>query len=276
MGRGVPLVIYNTQSPAGRFSPSPSSSLCREGNLRPAIARCSTNSRLAATVVLCRVPPTGCGPKPNAQTYPLGASPWSGTQAGLCFLRGQLVRKRRPGDDLDFQRNNPTPDTAFALEIAVVVALAALIVAIVVVASSGGSSTPDTAFALEIAVVVALAALIVAIVVVASSGACDDREARGGGARHALLTYDQAKAAFLTKASAEASSSAPPSCCAICLSEYGSGGGDERVRVCGIDWWLRTRGTCPYCRAELRPLPRPAMPGGRRATVGRPTVVGEF
>ncbi|KAF8682099.1 hypothetical protein HU200_045079 [Digitaria exilis] len=143
----------------------------------------------------------------------------------------------------------------------------------------------DATTAAEVAAVVTLAVLIVAIVAAsagacgASSGACDDREAaaavhdveRALGA-DALLTYDQAKAAFLTKASAEASSSAPPSCCAICLSEYGSGGGDERVRVvpacghffhaeCGIDWWLRTRGTCPYCRAELRPLPRPAMPG---------------
>ncbi|RLN39776.1 putative RING zinc finger domain superfamily protein [Panicum miliaceum] len=154
--------------------------------------------------------------------------------------------------------------------------------------------TPDAAFALEIAVVAGLVALIVAIVV-ASSGACRD-PAAGAGPRAAavhdveralgadtLVTYDQARAALKGRraSSAEGKEEEALPSCAFCLSEYA--GGDELVRVlpacghffhaeCGIDRWLRTRGTCPYCRAELRPLPRPECPpmppraGG--ATVG--------
>ena len=132
----------------------------------------------------------------------------------------------------------------------------------------------DAATAAEVAAVVALAVLIVAIVA-ASAGACgagraaavhDVERALG---TDTLVTYDQARAALKgRRASAEGEEEAPPSC-ALCLSEYA--GGDELVRVlpacghffhaeCGIDWWLRRRGTCPYCRAELRPLPRPARP----------------
>ncbi|RLN17715.1 putative RING zinc finger domain superfamily protein [Panicum miliaceum] len=143
--------------------------------------------------------------------------------------------------------------------------------------------TPDAAFALEIPVVAGLVVLIVAIVV-ASSGACRDPAAGAGRAAavhdveralgaDTLVTYDQARAALKgrrasSSPSAEGKDEAPPSC-ALCLSEYA--GGDELVRVvpacghffhaeCGIDWWLRTRGTCPYCRAVLRPLPWPECP----------------
>ncbi|CAN6310031.1 unnamed protein product [Urochloa humidicola] len=139
--------------------------------------------------------------------------------------------------------------------------------------------TPDAAFALELAAVAVLVVLIVAIVVV-STGCCEPPAAGAWRATvhdieralgpHTLVTYEQAKAALKGRRA----SSAPPAEgkeeeCAICLSEYA--GGDERVRVlpacghffhaeCGIDWWLRTRGTCPYCRAGLRPLPRPPRP----------------
>ncbi|CAN6282099.1 unnamed protein product [Urochloa humidicola] len=147
--------------------------------------------------------------------------------------------------------------------------------------------TPDAAFALELAAVAVLVVLIVAIVVV-STGGCEPPAAGAGRATvhdveralgpHTLLTYEQAKAGMKSRRAsapppvkgkeAEEEKEAPPSC-AICLSEYASG--DERVRVlpacghffhaeCGIDWWLRTRGTCPYCRAGLRPLPRPPRP----------------
>lgn len=162
------------------------------------------------------------------------------------------------------------------------------------------SMTPDVAFALELAVVAGLALLIVAIVV-ASSGACDP--ATAGAAVHdveralgprTLVTYEQAKAALKSRRAAAATTegkeeeeeAAAPTCCALCLSEYASG--DELVRVvpacghffhaeCGIDRWLQTRGTCPYCRAGLRPLPRtprlecPPMPpraGGGPALLG--------
>jgi len=114
--------------------------------------------------------------------------------------------------------------------------------------------TPDAAFALEIAVVAGLVALIVAIVV-ASSGACRDPAAGPGRAAavhdveralgtDTLVTYDQARAALKgRRASAEGEEEAPASC-ALCLSEYARG--DELVRVlpacghffhaeCGID-----------------------------------------
>ncbi|CAN6298427.1 unnamed protein product [Urochloa humidicola] len=140
--------------------------------------------------------------------------------------------------------------------------------------------TPDAAFALELAAVAGLVVLIVAIVV-ASAGACDceppaaaavDDVERALGPQ-TLVTYEQAKAALKGRRAAAPSATegkeAPPPSCAICLSEYASG--DERMRVlpacghffhaeCGIDWWFRTRGTCPYCRAALRPLPRPECP----------------
>ncbi|CAN6287398.1 unnamed protein product [Urochloa humidicola] len=136
---------------------------------------------------------------------------------------------------------------------------------------------PDAAFALELAAVAGLAVLIVAIVV-ASTGTCDPPAAaaahdveRALGPR-TLVTYEQAKAALKgQRPSAEGEEEEAPSACAICLSEYASG--DEVVRVlpvcghffhaeCGIDWWLRTRGTCPYCRAGL---PRPPRAAGGAA-----------
>ncbi|CAL4943418.1 unnamed protein product [Urochloa decumbens] len=158
--------------------------------------------------------------------------------------------------------------------------------------------TTDAAFALELAAVAVVVVLIVAIVV-ASAGACDPPAAAGAWRAavhdveralgpHTLVTSEQAKAAFKSRRTAAAPSAeeeeAPPSC-ALCLSEYGSG--DERVRVlpacrhyfhaeCGIDRWLRTRGTCPYCRAGLRPLPEcPPMPP-RAAVVRGAGVVGQF
>ncbi|XP_062213344.1 E3 ubiquitin-protein ligase EL5-like [Phragmites australis] len=156
------------------------------------------------------------------------------------------------------------------------------------------SMSPDAAFALEIAAVVTVAVLIVAIVA-AASGACD-----GGAGRAAvhnvervlgaatLMTYEQAQAAGKRsqppRPSTEGKEEAQ--CCAICLSEYAKG--DELVRVvpacghffharCNVDKWLRARRTCPLCRGGLWPLPSPPRPecspmpprsGG--ATVGSP------
>ena len=149
--------------------------------------------------------------------------------------------------------------------------------------------TPDAAFALEIAVVAGLVVLIVAIVV-ASSGACRDPAAGSGRAAavhdvelalgaDTLVTYERARVP--RQPSAEEKER-----CAFCLSEYAGGG--ELVRVvpacghffhagCGVDGWLRTRGTCPLCRGGVRPLPslpRPECPplpararrGGHRAS----------
>ncbi|KAF8670159.1 hypothetical protein HU200_050883 [Digitaria exilis] len=143
----------------------------------------------------------------------------------------------------------------------------------------------DATTAAEVAAVVTLAVLIVAIVA-ASAGACGggaraaavhDVELALGS--DTLVTYDQATAALKSiiirrKASSspapasteeekkepEEAAEAPP-CCALCLSEY-AGGGGELVRVvpacghffhaeCGVDWWLKKRGTCPLCRGEL-------------------------
>ncbi|KAK8444534.1 hypothetical protein SEVIR_9G153900v4 [Setaria viridis] len=140
--------------------------------------------------------------------------------------------------------------------------------------------TPDAAFALEIAVVAALVVLVVAIVV-ASSGGCDCEQpavgaGRAGAAVHddveralgsdTLVTYEQARAASGKGGGGTAGKS-----CAICLSDYAAGGDDELVRVlpacghffhagCGIDGWLRAVGTCPVCRGEPWPLPRPPRP----------------
>ena len=165
--------------------------------------------------------------------------------------------------------------------------------------------TPDAAFALEIGVVVSLAVLIVAIIVVASSGVCEPAAGAGRAAVHdieralgdaaTLVTYEQARAAWKSgggSASAdddEEEEEAPPRC-ALCLSEFGSGkagDGGELVRVvsaCGhffhaecIDGWLRKGRTCPCCRGEAWPLPRqprpecpPMPPRPGRATVGPP------
>ena len=123
--------------------------------------------------------------------------------------------------------------------------------------------------ALQIAAVALVAALIVAVIVAAACGV-----AGRGAAVHDGDVESALGAATVT--TYERAAGAPPAPegkaadrCAICLSEYA--GGDELVRVlpacghffhaeCGIDWWLRRRGTCPYCRAELRPLPRPPRP----------------
>ncbi|KAF8684794.1 hypothetical protein HU200_044217 [Digitaria exilis] len=160
----------------------------------------------------------------------------------------------------------------------------------------------DATTAAEVAAVVTLAVLIVAIVA-ASAGACGGvgwwRAGAGAAAVHdvelalgsdTLVTYDQATEALKSIIRRKASSSpaksateekkepeeaeAPP-CCALCLSEYAGGGGGELVRVvpacghffhaeCGVDWWLKKRGTCPLCRGDVRPppppLPTPARP----------------
>jgi len=147
--------------------------------------------------------------------------------------------------------------------------------------------TPDAAFVLEMAAVVCLVVLIVAIVA-AAAGACEpvaaaaavhDVEQALGPAT--LMTYDQARKAAGKKGSASVPSPAEGNkvddvgdeeapWCAICLSEYAKG--DELVRVlpacghffhaeCGVDGWLRARGTCPLCRAEVwTTLPRPPRP----------------
>ncbi|XP_066372284.1 E3 ubiquitin-protein ligase EL5-like [Miscanthus floridulus] len=150
----------------------------------------------------------------------------------------------------------------------------------------------DAASAIAVAAAVVLAVLIVAIVVAASAGACGGqppgrRPGGGGGAaavhdveralgNATLVTYEQARAAGTVKSGGSASADeeeAPR--CALCLSEFASSNskaGGELVRVvsacghffhaeCGVDGWLRARGTCPLCRAEVwTTLPRPPRP----------------
>ena len=136
----------------------------------------------------------------------------------------------------------------------------------------------DAATAAEVAAVVALAVLIAAIVA-ASAGACGagraaavhDVELALGA--DTLVTYDQAEAASKRRrAPVQSTEGEEAPSCALCLSEYAGGG--ELVRVvpacghffhagCGVDGWLRTRGTCPLCRGGVRPLPslpRPECP----------------
>ncbi|XP_004986347.2 probable E3 ubiquitin-protein ligase ATL44 [Setaria italica] len=143
------------------------------------------------------------------------------------------------------------------------------------------SMSLDAATAAEVAAVVALAVLIVAIAA-ASAGACAGRAAaavhdieRALGA-DTLVRYDQAKAAFRSRRASAPSTEGKenveeeeaPSC-AFCLSEYSRA--DELVRVvpacrhffhaeCGVDAWLRKRGTCPLCRGRVTPLPRLPRP----------------
>jgi hypothetical protein len=133
---------------------------------------------------------------------------------------------------------------------------------------------PGVAFHLEIAGVVALALLIVAVVVWASGGAwqgAGDVEAgtTGRATVHAvdvesalgditLMTYEQAATGKVKEEER----------CAMCLSEYGEDG--ELVRVvpacghffharCDVDRWLRTSRTCPLCRGGLWPQPLPGL-----------------
>ncbi|CAL4943417.1 unnamed protein product [Urochloa decumbens] len=156
--------------------------------------------------------------------------------------------------------------------------------------------TPDAAFALELAAVAVLVALIVAIVVAcqpatggagrAATAAVHDDVERALGA-DTLVTSAQAKAAAAGRGSGGGGGTVGKSC-AICLSDYAAAG-DELVRVlpacghffhaeCGIDGWLRKGGTCPVCRGEPWPLPRPPRPecapmpprAAGRATVGPP------
>ncbi|CAN6310033.1 unnamed protein product [Urochloa humidicola] len=144
----------------------------------------------------------------------------------------------------------------------------------------------DAATAAEVAAVGTLAVLIVAIVA-ASAGACGAGPAAAAvhdvelalGA-DTLVTYGQARAAsrWVPPPSAEEEMR---ELCALCLSEYDAGG-SELVRVvpacghffhaeCGVDGWLRKRGTCPLCRGGVRALPRlprpecPPLPGRARA-----------
>ncbi|KAK1645535.1 hypothetical protein QYE76_063340 [Lolium multiflorum] len=129
---------------------------------------------------------------------------------------------------------------------------------------------PDVAFHLEIAAVVAVALIIVAI---ASRGVCEGAEdisTTGRAAVHAtdvesalgditLMTYEQATTGKVEEEER----------CAMCLSEYGEDG--ELVRVvpacghffharCDVDRWLRKRRTCPLCRGGLWPQPLPGLP----------------
>ncbi|CAN6287399.1 unnamed protein product [Urochloa humidicola] len=133
----------------------------------------------------------------------------------------------------------------------------------------------DAATAAEVAAVVTLAVLIVAIA--ASAGAC---RAAAAAAVHdvelalgadTLMTYGQARAASRQPSEAAEEEKEPRELCALCLSEYDAAGGGELVRVlpacghffhaeCGVDGWLRKRGTCPLCRGGVRALPRPPRP----------------
>ncbi|EER93744.1 hypothetical protein BDA96_01G161800 [Sorghum bicolor] len=149
----------------------------------------------------------------------------------------------------------------------------------------------DAASAIAVAAAVALAVVIV-VIVVACGGRTPGRRPGGGGGAAAvhdveralgdaatLVTYEQARAAAGKKSgggSAADEEEAPR--CALCLSEFASsdskaGGELELVRVvsacghffhaeCGVDGWLRARGTCPLCRAEVwtTTLPRPPRP----------------
>ncbi|CAM0875701.1 unnamed protein product [Alopecurus aequalis] len=132
---------------------------------------------------------------------------------------------------------------------------------------------PDVTFHLEIAAVVAVALLIVAVAVVASGrDACEGagrEEAAFGDVESALggvtlMTYEQAA----TGKEKEKNTEEEEERCAICLSEYGEAG--ELVRVvpacghffhadCGVDGWLRARRTCPLCRGRLWPPQPPRM-----------------
>ncbi|XP_037433025.1 E3 ubiquitin-protein ligase EL5-like [Triticum dicoccoides] len=140
---------------------------------------------------------------------------------------------------------------------------------------------PDLALHLEIAAVVVMAVLIVAVAVRASGGACDDAAgATGSAAVHdadveaalgddTLMSYEQAAD---RKKKAKEEEEEEQERCAICLSEYGEGEAGELVRVvpacghfyhasCEIDGWLRKRRTCPLCRGGLgRPPPLPGLP----------------
>jgi len=150
----------------------------------------------------------------------------------------------------------------------------------------------DDASAIAVAAAVVLAALIVAIVVAASAGACGGgppggRPGGGGGGAAAvhdveralgdatLVTYEQARAAGKSGGRASAADEEEAPRCALCLSEFASSkaGEGDLVRVvsacghffhakCGVDGWLRARGTCPLCRAEVwtTTLPRPPRP----------------
>ncbi|CAL4918129.1 unnamed protein product [Urochloa decumbens] len=133
----------------------------------------------------------------------------------------------------------------------------------------------------ELALKVAAVALVAALIAAAASAwarARDDGARRGTTAHNAeralalgaatVTTYERAAGALAQEGRADR--------CAICLSEYGGGGG-ELVRVvpacgrffhavCGVDGWLRKRGTCPLCRGGLGPLlqcpPMPWRDGG--------------
>ncbi|TVU45909.1 hypothetical protein EJB05_05418, partial [Eragrostis curvula] len=141
-------------------------------------------------------------------------------------------------------------------------------------ASKQSRMNAGTMIALQITAVVAVAELLAVIAAVSwrawnaqggagRTAAVHDAESALGAAM--LVTYEQAAAG---NGNGETS---PPSmegeearqCCAICLSEYARR--DELVRVmpacrhffhaeCG-DGWLRSRQTCPLCRAGLWPLP---------------------
>uniref|UniRef100_A0ACD6A5U1 Uncharacterized protein n=1 Tax=Avena sativa TaxID=4498 RepID=A0ACD6A5U1_AVESA len=116
--------------------------------------------------------------------------------------------------------------------------------------------SPDMALDLEVAAVVAVAVLIVALAAIAS-GACrrydtdDDVERALGGAT--LVAYAQ------TAVEARARQR----CCVFCQSEYAKAPDElvRVVPACGhffharcdADRWIRTRRTCPLCRGALWP-----------------------
>jgi predicted RNA-binding Zn-ribbon protein involved in translation (DUF1610 family) len=131
---------------------------------------------------------------------------------------------------------------------------------------------PDVAFHLEIAAVVAVALLIVAV---ASRSACEGAEdvAAGTTVRTAVHAMDVESAlgdiTLMTYEQAATGKMKEEERCAMCLSEYGEDG--ELVRVvpacghffharCDVDRWLRKSRTCPLCRGGLWPQPLPGLP----------------
>ncbi|KAG6497466.1 RING-H2 finger protein ATL70-like [Zingiber officinale] len=88
----------------------------------------------------------------------------------------------------------------------------------------------------------------------------DDREATApmegadaaGGVDEATLT------SFPKVAYSEAAGPETETCCAICLAEYEAADVLRRLPACGhlfhvecVDPWLRSHGSCPFCRALL-------------------------
>nr|XP_020170815.1 E3 ubiquitin-protein ligase Os03g0188200-like [Aegilops tauschii subsp. strangulata] len=120
---------------------------------------------------------------------------------------------------------------------------------------------------LEVAAVLAVAVLIVALAL-AASGACRD----DAGAAAAAEDVERAlgDATLVAYAQVGEAARARQRCCAFCQSEYAKAP-EEVVRVvpacghffhaaCDADRWIRARRTCPLCRGALWPS-APRLPG---------------